>query len=57
MKRQGYLIEKIAAMDNLQLAYYKAQKGKGDKPEVYRYGRKLQDNLKILQQQIISGEI
>lgn len=57
MKRQGQLIEKIAAIENLQLAYYKAQKGKAAKINVYKYGRRLLENLSELQQQILSGHI
>jgi retron-type reverse transcriptase len=57
MKRAGHLIEKIAGLENLQLAYYKAQKGKADKKEVIEYGKRLQVNLQNLQAQILSGEV
>jgi RNA-directed DNA polymerase len=57
MKRKGYLIEPIAEMENLQLAYYKAQKGKTEKVSVYTFGKKLRENLHLLQYQILSGEI
>ena len=57
MKRAGYLIEKIADMDNLQLSFYKAQKGKGTKNEVFQYGKNLHNNLSDLQEQILSGDI
>ncbi len=57
MRRQGQLIEKIADFENLQLAYYKAQKGKAGKKEVFEYGKRLQDKLQNLQQQIISGNV
>ncbi|MCB0290738.1 MAG: RNA-directed DNA polymerase [Calditrichaeota bacterium] len=57
MKRPGYLIEKIAALDNLQLAYYKARKGKADRVEVLDYGQRLDGNLTDLQQQIVSGNV
>ncbi|MBN2090008.1 RNA-directed DNA polymerase [candidate division KSB1 bacterium] len=57
MKRQGHLIEKIADIENLQLAYYKAQKGKSAKPAVYEYGKRLSENLQQLQQQILTGEV
>ncbi|MBN2093233.1 hypothetical protein JW964_26655 [candidate division KSB1 bacterium] len=49
MKRQGHLIEKIAAIENLQLAYHKAKKGKAGKTEVFEYEKRLQENLKKLQ--------
>jgi len=57
MKRAGHLIEKIADFENLQLAYYKAQKGKADKKEVIEYGKRLQVNLRHLQEQISAGEV
>lgn len=57
MKRAGHLIEKIADLENLQLAYYKAQKGKADKREVIEYAKRLQANLHNLQAQILSGEV
>ncbi len=57
MKRKGYLIEPIAEMENLELAYYKARKGKVEKQSVYGYGKNLQENLRVLQCQILSGEI
>lgn len=42
MKRVGFLIERIADMDNLRLAFYKAQKGKRGKREVIEYRNNLQ---------------
>lgn len=57
MKRQGFLIEEIAAIQNLELAYYKARLGKIAKDSVYTYGQHLQENLKILQSQILSGQV
>lgn len=57
MKRAGHLIEKIADLENLQLAYYKAQRGKADKQEVGEYGKRLQTNLQNLQEQILTGEV
>jgi len=57
MKRAGHLIEKIADLENLQLAYYKAQRGKAAKSEVMEYGKRLQANLHNLQAQILTGEV
>lgn len=57
MKRAGHLIESIADFQNLELAFYKAQKGKADKREVMEYAKRLQPNLRKLQTQILSGEI
>lgn len=55
MKRQGELIEKIADIENLYLANYKAQRGKIAKIEVYEYGKHLRLNLQTLQYQILTG--
>lgn len=57
MKRTGNLIHKIADFDNLQLAFYKARKGKDAKPEVIEYRRNLNNNLYRLQENILSGEV
>jgi RNA-directed DNA polymerase len=57
MKKGSYLIESIAEMENLYLAYYKAQKGKGGKLEVFDYGKNLKENLKVLQVEILRGSI
>ncbi|MCB9272804.1 MAG: hypothetical protein H6564_02120 [Lewinellaceae bacterium] len=57
MKRQGYLIEPIAEMGNLELAFYKAQKGKAYRQEVAAYGKNLRLNLLRLQGEILSGEV
>lgn len=57
MKRPGYLIEPIADMANLELAYHKAQRGKSAKAEVLAFGNNLRANLKRLQAQILSGEV
>jgi len=57
MKRAGNLIQKISHFDNLQLAYYKAKKGKEAKLEVIKYAKNLTQNLKILQQEIETGNV
>jgi len=44
-------------MGNLQLAFYKAQKGKAARPEVEAYAQQLQSNLKELQRRIVSGDV
>lgn len=53
MKRVGFLIERIADMENLRLAFYKAQKGKRGKREVIEYRNDLQHNLKLLHENIL----
>lgn len=57
MKRQTNLLEKIVEMKNLELAWFKAQKGKADREAVISYGRQLRKNLQQLQQQILTGQI
>jgi retron-type reverse transcriptase len=57
MKRQGQLIDRIADLNNLYEAFYKAQKGKVLKSCVHAYREHLQHNLLLLQQQIITGRI
>lgn len=57
MKRAGHLIENIADLNNLHLAYYKAQRGKAGKAEVIEFAKRLQTNLLALQKQILSGHI
>ena len=57
MKRQGYLVERIADMENLQLAFYKAQNGKSAKDSARAFGKDLRENLRMLQGQILSGEV
>lgn len=56
MKRIGYLMESIADMDNLYLAYYKACRGKQGKSEVIGFGKHLDENLQSLRRQLLSGE-
>jgi hypothetical protein len=57
MKRIGHLIERIADIDNLRLAFWKACKGKNGKPDVEAYRANLHDNLIVLQAQILSGKV
>lgn len=57
MKRQGNLIEKIADVNNLYLAFYKAKKGKQYKHEVEVYAKNIHQNIRILRQQILSGNV
>lgn len=57
MKRQGHLISKIAELENLQLAYYKAKKAKVANLEVYEYGKRLAEHIPELQRQILAGDV
>jgi retron-type reverse transcriptase len=57
MKRVGYLIEKIATIDNLYLAFWKARKGKDEKQAIIEYRKNLHQNLLTLQRQILIGKV
>ena len=57
MKRTGNLVEKIADIDNLRLAFWKARKGKEEKQDVMKFRHHLDKNLLELRQQILSGKV
>ncbi len=57
MKRVGNLIEEIASLENLYLAFYKAKKTKWHKQNVLDYADNLDENLQSLNQQIITGNV
>lgn len=56
MKRAGNLTESIADIFNLYLAWYKAKRGKQFGDKVLEYGRNLHTNLRLLQDQILTGD-
>src|SRR5574344_1276754 len=55
MKRQGYLTENIADLDNLYEAFRKACRGKLRKQEVLLFRKDLDKNIATLRQQILTG--
>lgn len=57
MKRAGQLIEKIADIDNLLLAYRKARRGKQHKKSVREYSENLFSNIALLRSNILSGSV
>lgn len=57
MKRINGLLPLIADCDNLRLAFWKAQRGKSDSTEVVSYRTNLNENLRLLRHQILSGEV
>lgn len=57
MKRDGYLIDRIADPDNLRLAFWKARKGKNHASEVESFRRNLDSNLLLLREELLRGEI
>lgn len=56
-KRAGYLIEKIADLDNLRLAFWKARKGKEGKGEVIDFRVNLDKNLLTLHDGLLNGTV
>lgn len=57
MKRAGNLIPAIAASENLQLAAWKAAKGKRHQAEVMQWFEQMDHHLMALQNQILSGRV
>jgi RNA-directed DNA polymerase len=57
MKRAGHLIEKIADIDNLRLAFWKARRGKEGKPEIQAYRVGIEERLLRLSAQIRNGTV
>lgn len=57
MKRANHLIEKIATIENLELAFWKAKKGKNGFASVEQYRNNLTENLYTLTEQIKTGNI
>lgn len=57
MRRAGKLIEQVADINNLRLAFFKAQQGKSGKQEVVAYRENLERKLLDLQAQLVAGEV
>lgn len=57
MKRTGNLIQQIADPDNLLLAFYKAFRGKRKDGEALRFQSRLEENVVLLSEEILSGEV
>lgn len=55
MKREGYLMERIADPDNLRRAFWKARRGKEYKADVSEYRNGLDGNLAALWRELLSG--
>ena len=53
MKRAGNLYGRIAAYDNLCLAFWKAARGKRQRPDVIAFGNRFQANIRKLQFDLI----
>lgn len=57
MKRFGNLIEKIAELNNLYLAFNKACRGKQFKHEVLAFRENFDRNISLLREEILSGNV
>ena len=57
MKRVGCLMQQIASLDNLFLAYQKACRGKQRKAEVLRFAAQFDDNMQRMRQQLLDGTV
>lgn len=57
MKRVGNLLEKVADLENLYLAFWKAGKGKRYAKDVIEFQKDLNCNLQKLKEQILSVNV
>lgn len=57
MKRDNYLIDRIACPENLRLAFWKAQRNHSIKEDIEEYRRHLDVNLIALRNEILCGEV
>lgn len=57
MKRTGHLMERIATLDNLYLAFKKARRGKLKKEEVKEFAEHLDRNIAQMRQELLDGTI
>lgn len=57
MKRVGFLIEKIADIDNILYAFYKAKRGKQLKKNVVMFSNLLDVNVQKIRESILSGDV
>lgn len=57
MKRAGKLIEQIADPENIRYAFWKAQKSKEGKREVIGFRNNLDENVKRMRNEILSGNV
>ena len=57
MKRAGNLYWKIAEIENLELAFWKAQRGKSGKNEVKQFRKNLHANLLSIRNEFLTGNV
>ncbi len=57
MKRIGHLYERIAEPENLREAFLKSVRGKRGKAEVIAYAARLNENLRLLHEQLLARRV
>jgi retron-type reverse transcriptase len=57
MKRKGSLLESIADIDNLRLAFWKSARGKQGKADVAKFRSDMDKNLLYLRENILNGNV
>ena len=57
MKRVGNLYHKIVELDNLELAFWKAQKGKSSKNAVVKFRENLSQNLNEIRKELLENRV
>lgn len=57
MRRTGGLMPHIIDPDNLRVAYYRARRGKQDRPDARAFGASLDANLNALRQELAAGAV
>lgn len=57
MKREGYLMQQISDMDNLEWAFWKARRGKSEKKDVMDFEENTHQNLRNLQVELQTGTV
>ncbi len=55
MKREGYVIQRAADPENLRQAFWRAQRGKKDRPEVIAFRDHLDEELSAMRKGLIKG--
>lgn len=56
MKRAGNLLERIAARDNLRIAFHRAMRGKRHRDDVREFAANLENNLRSMAGKLHTGE-
>lgn len=57
MKRSGNLYKNISELENLELAFWKAQRGKSAKKAVINFRRNLSQNLKEIRMELLGNRV